>query len=1066
MISVNTNISSIVAQRHLTMANSGVKTSIERLSTGFKINHASDDAANLSISKKISCKLSGSNVAIDNVQHSISLIGTAESALDEMQTMAQRIRELCLESMNDTYSDIERGMLQTEVENLVQEMYRQKNSAKFNDIKIFGDDEHAVKKLVRDTVEETPLLLFSTNSLTNSLTQSNGTDKENKIGSIEPLGPAGEMGPAGKTGPTGDIGFHKVTAITEEEAIAQGYSVIKNADDFANILSNTSGKYCLMCDIDFSEVESWARYNFEGELNGNGYAVKNVQNIEGKDYFGMFHDISGTIKNLSLENVSINSIGTCGALSYMVSGTVENCYVSGNINSSADKNGGLTCFLTGGTIKNCTSDANVSGKNYTGSLVASAYDNSKIENCIANGNVTGQECTGGLVGWINNNTTVSNSSATGNVTGSSQVGGLSGYINEGSISDSTASGNVISTGDNSGGLIGATINSNIINSSASGNVDGGSWSGGLIGYSLNTDITDSSAAGKASSSVICAGGLVAYADNTQISNSKATGDVQSESSTVGGLTGLITNNSSISNSIATGNVAGQNYVGGLSGDVTSNSSIINSSATGNVTNNGNYGGGLVGMVESSTIENSSATGNITGVGITGGLIGCTLDSNVKNSTSNGTTTGTDMRTGGLVGWNYTSDISNSSACGKVNGTLAVGGLVGHSVGNNNIIENCDASGEVIGTEHDVGGLIGYNEGTDVIKSRATGNTSGQMNIGGLVGENKNSNISNSYAKGNITASGDSAGGLVGYNYYGSIINECFATGDVNSSVDSTAWAGGLVGYNSATISNSYSLGDVSTKGNIAGGAVGTNYLGNIISSYSTGNVSAKDYAGGFVGFDNIGYISDCYSSGKVTTEGANTGAFISYNRYSDVENCYSNSEQAPNVRTEEEGVEGHNSKWFKDSNNLQFLGDLYTYGYNPPELKNTPRPHDPIQFQIGADGTKNDRVKVDTVFALEYNADVSTREQASETLDKTDELINKLSSVRSQFGTTQNIMESVVGSLETKVENLSSSHSTIVDTDFASETAMLTRQKILQSATSSILAQANIIPEIALQLLK
>ena len=81
MISVNTNITSLVTQNHFTLANNCIKTSLERLSTGFKINRAADDAANLSVSKNMECQISGSKVALDNAQQAINLVQTADSAM-------------------------------------------------------------------------------------------------------------------------------------------------------------------------------------------------------------------------------------------------------------------------------------------------------------------------------------------------------------------------------------------------------------------------------------------------------------------------------------------------------------------------------------------------------------------------------------------------------------------------------------------------------------------------------------------------------------------------------------------------------------------------------------------------------------------------------------------------------------------------------------------------------------------------------------------------------------------------------------------------------------------------
>ena len=141
MLSVNTNITSLVVQNHFTLANNCLQTSLERMSTGFKINRAADDAANLSVAKNMECQISGSQVALDNVQQAVNLVQTADASMGEMENIAQRIRELAVQSANGTYSDKERAMIQQEVSSLVDEIYKQRNNAKFNEIFIFGEQE-------------------------------------------------------------------------------------------------------------------------------------------------------------------------------------------------------------------------------------------------------------------------------------------------------------------------------------------------------------------------------------------------------------------------------------------------------------------------------------------------------------------------------------------------------------------------------------------------------------------------------------------------------------------------------------------------------------------------------------------------------------------------------------------------------------------------------------------------------------------------------------------------------------------------------------------------------------
>ena len=133
---VNTNVTSNIVQRNLTAANSAVNTSIERLSTGFKINRAADDAAGLAIAQGFKSQSSGTLVAKDNTQHGINLLQTAEGDLDVIQENLQRIRDLTVQAANGTYSTSEKAMLASEVKARIEEINRLSEVSEFSSIKL------------------------------------------------------------------------------------------------------------------------------------------------------------------------------------------------------------------------------------------------------------------------------------------------------------------------------------------------------------------------------------------------------------------------------------------------------------------------------------------------------------------------------------------------------------------------------------------------------------------------------------------------------------------------------------------------------------------------------------------------------------------------------------------------------------------------------------------------------------------------------------------------------------------------------------------------------------------
>lgn len=129
---INTNISSINAQRNLNKSQGALQTSLQRLSSGLRINSAKDDAAGLAISNRFQTQVRGLNVAIRNANDGISFAQTTESALDEISTALQRMRDLGVQSANDTNSNSDRISLQAEVSQLVQEIDRIANTTTFN----------------------------------------------------------------------------------------------------------------------------------------------------------------------------------------------------------------------------------------------------------------------------------------------------------------------------------------------------------------------------------------------------------------------------------------------------------------------------------------------------------------------------------------------------------------------------------------------------------------------------------------------------------------------------------------------------------------------------------------------------------------------------------------------------------------------------------------------------------------------------------------------------------------------------------------------------------------------
>lgn len=129
---INNNISALNAWRGLTNTDNSLSKSLEKLSSGLRINRAGDDAAGLAISEKMRGQIRGLNQAVRNAQDGISLIQTAEGALTETHAILQRMRELAVQSANDTNTEVDRGEIQKEMNQLAQEISRISDTTQFN----------------------------------------------------------------------------------------------------------------------------------------------------------------------------------------------------------------------------------------------------------------------------------------------------------------------------------------------------------------------------------------------------------------------------------------------------------------------------------------------------------------------------------------------------------------------------------------------------------------------------------------------------------------------------------------------------------------------------------------------------------------------------------------------------------------------------------------------------------------------------------------------------------------------------------------------------------------------
>lgn len=433
MLSINSNTSNSVVERGLYSSSKTLQTSLQRLSSGMRINNAGDDSAGLALSTKINSEVRSLSQAKLNTQTGLNYLQIGSGSLSNMLTVMQRVRDLAVQSANGVYSSQERNSMQQEVNELQKELGQIQDTTKFSDKNIFGESSKFIQK---------------------------------------------------------------VDQISEDEAKNLGYVTISSAEEFIDKIAdngaNTSGKtFILTNDIDMSGISSYSsKYDFAGTLDGNGYAIKNLTSARG---LFSYTNAGSTVKNLGIENININITSdgaTIGALIGSSKSTVRNCYSTGNlINSNTygpNAEGGLIGSQNNANVENCYSTVNVQGQG-AGGLIGNIFDSS-VKNCYAKGNVAGNYG-GGLIGGGSGSGNIENSYATGNVSTTNDAGGLVGHTWSAiTIRNCYATGNVYSNPALGYGYAGGIIGDNqgmVENCYATGKVEStlSGRTGGIAGQS-------------------------------------------------------------------------------------------------------------------------------------------------------------------------------------------------------------------------------------------------------------------------------------------------------------------------------------------------------------------------------------------------------------------------------------------------------------------------------------------------------------------------------------------------------------------------------------------------------
>jgi len=144
-LNINTNVSSLNAQRYLNSNSTQLSKSMEKLSSGYRINRAGDDAAGLALSEKLRSQIRGSQKAADNVQDGINVLNIADGALQSVTDYLQRMRELAVQAGNDTYNTAQRSSMKAEFDQLASGINQIASATQFNGVKLLSGSATSLK---------------------------------------------------------------------------------------------------------------------------------------------------------------------------------------------------------------------------------------------------------------------------------------------------------------------------------------------------------------------------------------------------------------------------------------------------------------------------------------------------------------------------------------------------------------------------------------------------------------------------------------------------------------------------------------------------------------------------------------------------------------------------------------------------------------------------------------------------------------------------------------------------------------------------------------------------------
>jgi flagellin len=264
------NISALNTHRVLTNSDSALSKSMERLSSGFRINRAADDAAGLAISEKMRAQIRGLNQASSNAQNGISMIQTAEGGLNETHSILQRMRELALQAKNGTLTEADKKENQKEIDQLISEVNRISTDTEFNTKKLLNGDA-GVKSSAQNGVATNTVKVngtsytnasVSSTDLQHDISVSAGSNTQTGVYAVNVTKTAesaklsgaqafGDDGTAGNLGTAGTLTINGVSVdFTTSDSLSTAITKINNVTGKSGVVASANGNQLVLATQD------------------------------------------------------------------------------------------------------------------------------------------------------------------------------------------------------------------------------------------------------------------------------------------------------------------------------------------------------------------------------------------------------------------------------------------------------------------------------------------------------------------------------------------------------------------------------------------------------------------------------------------------------------------------------------------------------------------------------------------------------------------------------------------------------------------------------------------------